>query len=424
MGETEMNHIDTLNYFDAILSISKDVFLEKLKDYGPSWLILRWNSLVDQIWIKAKRIRNLEENNENMLIPESRDVEYIGIINYSVVALMKLWFKEALPEAEFLLSDKFEMEKINISSIEKMYDEVVKKVRDLLIKKNHDYGEAWKDMEISSITDQILVKLLRIKRIIALNRETKVSENIDAHFSDIINYCVFALIKLFNLKTIEKNALFEYCRFCAPPDKDRILLQAKNFYVMLSLGPIIEGYLLIIPYQHLNCFGELPKSMIEEFISIKKFIINIYKKVYNTKKILCFEHGRVATSIGLPPNDFHAHMHCIPLTIGGCDFVREVKRDLNIEYYIFDNFIDFWENHRFTNKNESYLYINIDDKHYCFYIKDKPLRPQYLRYVLTKCMGINEKYADWMKYPMWEIILKEKILLQPHFLQWGDKGEY
>jgi len=413
-------HTNTLKYFDTILNVSKQIFLEKLRDYGPSWLILRWDSLVDQVWIKAKRIRKLEENDEDMLIPEGREVEYIGIINYSIVALMRMGFKDKLPDGDKILSYRFEIKEIDINSINQMYEYIIQRVRDLLIKKNHDYGEAWKEMKITSITDQILVKLLRIKKTIESNKEPKASEGIDAQFCDIINYCVFALIKLFESKAVQKEDLFEYCRFCFPPDKNRILLRSKNFYIMLSLGPIVEGYLLIIPYKHFKCFGEIPKDIINEFILIKRFIINNLKRVYNAKRVIFYEHGRVATSIGLLPNDFHAHIHCIPLTTK-CNLVEEIKKDLNIGYIAYKKFEDFWKDYDLHYKNRPYLYIDDGSRHYCFYVRDKALRPQYFRYMLAKCLGIEEKYANWMEYPQWEKILKAKILLQPHFLKWRDE---
>jgi hypothetical protein len=191
---------DTLECFDQIIKISKKIFLSKLRDYGPSWLMLRKSSLVDQIWIKAKRIRTLEELNDDSCISEGRDVEYLGIINYSIISLMEIWYSEKMPnfyetsfDEDSLIYDENDIEKMSI-----LYDEVVKKVRVLLIKKNHDYGEAWKQMEITSITDQILVKIFRLKSILVHQKHLKEEDGLDAQFSDIINYSIFSLIKLYS----------------------------------------------------------------------------------------------------------------------------------------------------------------------------------------------------------------------------------
>lgn len=189
------NTSTTLENFDKTMSFCKELFLKKLKDYGPTWIILRWDSLVDQIWIKAKRIRTLEELEDKKLIPEGRETEYVGIIIYSIIALMKLWYKDKLPNPEEIMN-KGDIIEIDEKSISDLYDKVVSRVRELLIKKNHDYGEAWREMKVSSITDQILIKLFRIKNILEIDRKLQVSEDLDAQFSDAINYAVFALIKL------------------------------------------------------------------------------------------------------------------------------------------------------------------------------------------------------------------------------------
>lgn len=186
---------NTLKYYDEITNSCKELFLKKMSDYGPTWILLRWGSLVDQIWIKAKRIRTLEELDDIKLIPEGRDVEYVGIINYSLIALIKLWHEDQIPAVQEIIKsgDLIEIDENKMSDI---YDEVTRRVKELLVKKNHDYGEAWREMSIASITDQILIKLFRIKNILKIDRKLQVSEDLDAQFSDIINYCVFALIKL------------------------------------------------------------------------------------------------------------------------------------------------------------------------------------------------------------------------------------
>ncbi len=178
--------------YDEVVSRCKKVFIDKLKDYGPSWLIFRLPSLTDQILIKAKRIRRLEELKGRSLIPENVDVEYIGILNYCVMALIKLWHAEQISSGDpFALTDL----EIEHSVFESLYGQVVARTKELMEKKNHDYGEAWRDMRIASITDQILVKIHRIKAIEDNDGRTLVSEQIDSQYSDILNYCVFALIK-------------------------------------------------------------------------------------------------------------------------------------------------------------------------------------------------------------------------------------
>jgi len=179
--------------YDKIIVECKQLFLNKLSDYGPSWILFRLPSLTDQILIKAKRIRRLEELKGKSMIPESIDVEYRGILNYCVMALIKLWFSEKIPSSDSFLAGNIE---VNPSILENLYDQVVKRTKELMYRKNHDYGEAWKEMRITSITDQILVKIYRIKTIEENKRRLLTSEDIDAQYSDILNYCVFALIKL------------------------------------------------------------------------------------------------------------------------------------------------------------------------------------------------------------------------------------
>lgn len=167
-------------YYTAIEKC-KEVFLLKARDYGTSWTVLRLSSVTDQIFIKAQRIRNLEEGKENK-VGESIENEFVGIVNYGVMALI-------------LFSDVEVSEQIEIAALEKLYDSEVKFAFDTMMKKNHDYGEAWRDMRISSFTDLILMKLLRLKQIEDNRGETLISEGVDANYVDIINYAVFALIK-------------------------------------------------------------------------------------------------------------------------------------------------------------------------------------------------------------------------------------
>jgi hypothetical protein len=154
-----------------------------MKDYGSSWRILRISSLTDQIFIKANRIRSIESKGIRK-VNEGIIPEYIGIVNYSVIALIQLE-----------LGEKGE-QNLALENAEKLYNKHIYGARDLMLNKNHDYGEAWRKMRLSSITDIILMKLMRIKQIEDNKRKTFVSEGIDANYQDIINYSIFALIRL------------------------------------------------------------------------------------------------------------------------------------------------------------------------------------------------------------------------------------
>ncbi len=174
---------DTANQFEAIITRCRTVFEDKLKDYGLAWRILRTPSLTDQIYIKANRIRSIQKLGEQK-VKEGFVPEFIGIVNYSCMALIQL---------EKGVADEPDMD--TKTAIE-FYNRYIYKSRDLMMDKNHDYGEAWRNMRISSLTDIILMKLLRIKQIEDNKGKTLVSEGLDANYFDIINYSVFALIKL------------------------------------------------------------------------------------------------------------------------------------------------------------------------------------------------------------------------------------
>jgi hypothetical protein len=190
-----MGSIDVTDNFDNIIKTCRSIFKDKMNDYGPTWAVFRWESLVDQVWIKAKRIRTLEENRDKCLVPEGRQEEYLGIINYSIIALLKIYYRDDIPDS-LQVVETGDLDFIETDVLLELYDKVTSRIRQLLEKKNHDYGDAWKQMSIYSITDQVFVKLLRIKNILKNDRKLKVSEDIDAQFSDIINYCVFGIIKL------------------------------------------------------------------------------------------------------------------------------------------------------------------------------------------------------------------------------------
>ena len=169
--------------YHSVIDNCKSLFKKKMHDYGSAWRILRLTSLTDQIYIKAQRIRGLQINTTRK-VDEGEIPEFVGIINYSIMALIQidLGISESpdLDEAAVLIN----------------YEKQLKLTFDLMLAKNHDYGEAWRDMRVSSLTDLILQKLMRVKQIEENSGKTLVSEGIDANYQDIINYAVFALIHL------------------------------------------------------------------------------------------------------------------------------------------------------------------------------------------------------------------------------------
>jgi hypothetical protein len=174
---------NTSKEYDAVVQVCQDLFSKKMKDYGCAWRILRLPSLTDQIFIKAQRIRGLQQN-AIQKVDEGAASEFVGIINYCVMALIQI--------------EKGVVEQPDLSFEEAVlqYAEKIAVTRQLMMDKNHDYGEAWRDMRVSSLTDLILQKLLRVKQIEDNSGHTLVSEGIDANYQDMINYAVFALIHL------------------------------------------------------------------------------------------------------------------------------------------------------------------------------------------------------------------------------------
>lgn len=172
---------DTSKQYDAVVAECRSLFLNKMKDYGCAWRILRLPSLTDQIFIKAQRIRSLQEN-EVRKVDEDELPEFIGIINYSIMALIQL--AKGVADQPDLSSEE----------VTTLYDSMVADTKQLMENKNHDYGEAWREMRVSSLTDLILQKLLRIKQIEDNKGKTLVSEGIGANYQDMINYAIFALI--------------------------------------------------------------------------------------------------------------------------------------------------------------------------------------------------------------------------------------
>ena len=175
---------DTRKQFEHVIAICRDLFAKKLHDYGAAWRIMRPSSVTDQIFIKANRIRSLETKGVAM-VDEGIRPEFVGIVNYAIIGLIQL----ELGYAE--ASDD-----MNETEALEAYDRHAQKALDLMLRKNHDYDEAWRGMRVSSYTDLILMKIFRTKQIESLHGETLVSEGIDANYMDMMNYAVFGLIKL------------------------------------------------------------------------------------------------------------------------------------------------------------------------------------------------------------------------------------
>ncbi len=180
----------TTAQFKSVTDRCKDLFLKKNKDYGTAWRILRLPSITDQIYIKALRIRSIEQKGKQM-VSDSIQSEFVGILNYCVMALIQL-------EQPFAEDDTIEIPE---NQLEALYEKQIEQNLTLLAKKNHDYDEAWRLMRVSSMTDLILMKLLRIKQIEDNSGATLVSEGLDANYRDIINYAAFALIRLNDTKS-------------------------------------------------------------------------------------------------------------------------------------------------------------------------------------------------------------------------------
>lgn len=174
---------DTILQFETVITICRDLFEKKLHDYGASWRIMRPESITDQIFIKANRIRSLETKKESK-IDEGIRSEFIAIVNYGIMGLIQL---------DLGYADKADL---NASEVMALYDQYMNITKELMFLKNHDYDEAWRSMRISSYTDLILMKIYRTKQIENHKGETLVSEGIDANYMDMINYALFGLIKI------------------------------------------------------------------------------------------------------------------------------------------------------------------------------------------------------------------------------------
>jgi heme oxygenase len=172
---------NTNQQYDAAVNSCKEIFLNKTRDYGTSWRVYRTISIADQIYIKAKRIRNIQEKGEQKINDDVLS-EFMGILNYTIIGLIQLDINND------------EVEDLPVDIVTKLYDEKINLTKNLMQDKNHDYGEAWRDMSQQSFVDMILARVLRIKKILSNEGNTIISEGIDANYFDIINYAVFALI--------------------------------------------------------------------------------------------------------------------------------------------------------------------------------------------------------------------------------------
>ncbi len=171
----------TIEQYNRVIATAKEIFIKKTKDYGTSWRVLRQISVVDQIYIKARRIRNLQEGSLQ-LVADDIPSEFKGIINYAIIGIIQLTIQDE------------EIDEVPVAACEAYYDKYVNLTRELMQQKNNDYGEAWREMSQESFADLILMKLYRMKQIIRNDGKTLISEGLDANYMDIFNYAVFALI--------------------------------------------------------------------------------------------------------------------------------------------------------------------------------------------------------------------------------------
>ena len=189
MEENMQSKQDTRSEMEREVAVCRGLFEKKTRDYGTSWRILRLPSLTDQIFIKANRIRSVQESGENRVGDDVRD-EFVAMVNYAVMALIQSEVESGKAESE---EDTLELP---LEKALELYDGQMKRVLDLMMDKNHDYGEAWRQMRISSMVDLILMKLLRIKQIEDNDGKTLVSEGVEGGYMDIINYSLFCLVRL------------------------------------------------------------------------------------------------------------------------------------------------------------------------------------------------------------------------------------
>lgn len=202
-----------------------------------------------------------------------------------------------------------------------------------------------------------------------------------------------------------KQQIEEGCRFCFPPERDRILYETENFYVMVSLGPIVEGYLLIVSKEHIGACLHLPEKYVEEFISLKELVRNKLCTVYGS--CIFYEHGKIGTSlVGKDHHHcFHAHLHCIPISI---QLNTIIEKDIlqSVETDSFENAI------RMSNSIKRYLYV--EDYRCKIYTPTRKIRSQYLRYKLAEAIGAKDRW-DWVNNQNWSLIEITISRLKPYF---------
>lgn len=182
----QFKDLDTGNQYETVVRQCEEIFIKKTNDYGTAWRVLRTISIIDQIYIKAQRIRTIQQKGEQKVGEVGDDIssEFVGIINYSVIGLIQLQLSED------------DAEELNTAEAHRYYHQYVSLAKSLMESKNHDYGEAWRNMSQESFVDLILMKLQRMKQILSNQGKTLISEGLDANYYDIINYAVFALIIL------------------------------------------------------------------------------------------------------------------------------------------------------------------------------------------------------------------------------------
>ncbi|MCM0301930.1 HIT domain-containing protein [Bacteroides fragilis] len=195
------------------------------------------------------------------------------------------------------------------------------------------------------------------------------------------------------------------CRFCNPPEKERILMETDNFYVMVSLGPIVEGYLLIVTKKHIGACLNIPKFILDEYILLKEKVREILVTTYGC--CLFYEHGKIGTSLTMNNSHehcYHAHLHCIPVS---CELNKIVCNEISGHVYH-----DYNECYKDMNNKKQYLYI--EDTKIMTYIPQNPIRRQYLRYKLASILGYNERW-DWVDNQNWNLIDQTINKLKPVF---------
>ncbi len=191
----DISMIDLQKEYNSIVAECCDLFARKMEDYGPTWLFYRPVSLCDQLWIKVRRIHTLEQTGVTA-VGEGREPEFVGLINYAVIMLMKMKYPEVFPSADDVIANTALADQVTCTVSLQYFRKILSEIVELMRRKNQDYGNAWAEMHPFSITDQITIKIARIKTILSHNGRVTVSENVDAQLMDVVNYSVFALIRL------------------------------------------------------------------------------------------------------------------------------------------------------------------------------------------------------------------------------------